>query len=139
MKLITGIDSKGKIVDVDIFNEGLRYFAGQRVVLRCDKEKQKRTINQNDALWRWNEMLANDAGTTPNEMHYLMCGEIFGYKNIKIYDKRTTEVKILLKEVDVPRKTTSKLTTIEFSEYITNYFNKAQELFNYSLPPFGWE
>ena len=53
MILKTGIDEKGKIVDIDIFNEGLKYFAGKQVVLRCDEEKKKRTIDQNDALWRW--------------------------------------------------------------------------------------
>jgi len=129
MKLITGIDNKGKIVDKEIWDEGLRYFAGQRVVIRCDKEKQKRTIDQNSALWRWDEILANHNGDTPNDMHYAMLGEIFGWKKIKMGDKIR----------EVPVKTSSQLSTKDFSDYTERYFIKAQELFNYSLPPFGWE
>lgn len=128
MKFTTGIDSKGKIVDEGIFNEGLKYFAGKRVVLRCDEEKQKRTLDQNDALWRWNDILGNHLGYTSRDMHYAMLGEIFGWREIKIHETI----------IALPRKTSSELNTKEFSDYVTNYFNKAQELFNYELPPFGW-
>lgn len=129
MKLITGIDSKGKIVDEAIFNEGLKHYAGKRVVLMCDKYEAHRTIDQNSALWRWNEILGNHLGYTSRDMHYAMLGEIFGWKEIKIHETI----------IALPRKTSSQLSTKEFSDYIERYFIKAQELFNYELPPFGWE
>ena len=129
MKLITGIDSKGKIVDRDIFDEGLKYFAGRKVTLGCSGFEEKRTINQNDALWRWDTLLANHNGDTPNDMHYAMLGEIFGWKKIKMGNKIR----------EVPVRTSSQLSTKDFSDYIERYFIKAQELFDYTLPPFGWE
>ena len=152
INLITGIKN-GKIVDEEIFNEGLKYFEGKKVIISCKEYDEQRSIDQNKALWRWNEMLAKETGDTPNDMHYLMCGEIFGWKKIKIYDLALTkfanqhqdlqnygfEEKIILKEIEVPRKTTKDLKTKEFSDYITQYFIKVQELFNYTLPPFGWD
>ncbi len=129
MKLITGIDSKGKIIDKEIWEDGLKHFACKRVTLGCDEEKKKRTIDQNDALWRWDTLLANHNGDTPNDMQYAMLGEIFGWKQIKMGNKIR----------EVPVKTSSQLSTKEFSDYVERYFIKAQELFNYSLPPFGWE
>lgn len=147
INLITGIKN-GKIVDEEIFNEGLKYFEGKRIIITCRNYEEKRSIDQNSGLWRWNEMLAKETGNTPNDMHYLMCGEIFGYNRIKIYDRKTKqfnslrsinpELKVVLKEIEVPRKTTKDLKTKEFADYITQYFIKAQELFNYTLEPFGW-
>lgn len=128
MELNTAI-SKGKIVDEEIFNNGLKRFEAQRVRIRVENFYDKRTLDQNDALWRWNDLLGGYIGYTPNEMHYVMLGEIFGWKEIKILDRI----------VSVPRKTSSKMTTKEMSDYTVLYFNKAMELFNYGLPPFGWE
>ena len=129
MNLKTGIDSKGKIVDKEVWEDGLKYFAGKRVVLGCDEEKQKRTIDQNDALWRWDTLLADYTGDTPNDMHYAMLGEIFGWRPINMGERIRY----------VPNKTSSQLNKKEFSDYVERYFIKAQELFNYTLPPFGWE
>ena len=136
INLITGIKN-GRIVDEEIFNDGLKYFEGKRVVLTCRDYEEKRSLDQNDALWRWNEMLAKETGNTPNDQHYIMLKAIYGVKIIKVYNPKKPEE--LLDKFEVPRKTTKDLKTKEFSDYITQYFIKAQELFNYTLPPFGWD
>ena len=90
-----------------------------------DKKKNKRTIPQNDGLWRYNTILSNESGYTPNEIHYIMLGYIFGTKEIKIGNRTITK----------PVKTSSELSTVEFSHFVEIYPAVALELFNVTLPP----
>lgn len=94
-----------------------------------DKKKNKRTLDQNNALWRWDTELSQESGYTPSEVHYLMLGRIFGTKEIKIGNYT----------VEKPIKTSSELSTIEFSQYIEIYPAVAQELFGITLSPFSYD
>lgn len=94
-----------------------------------DKKKNKRSIDQNKGLWRWNNFLSQESGYTPNEVHYIMLGRIYGTKEIKIGNTTITK----------PNKTSSDLSTVEFSQYIEIYPAVVSELFGVSLPPFSYE
>ena len=94
-----------------------------------EKKKKKRSLEQNNALWRWDTELSQESGYTPAEIHYLMLGRIYGTKEIKAGN--TT--------VSKPIKTSSELTTVEFSQYIEIYPAVAFELFNITLSPFSYE
>lgn len=94
-----------------------------------DKKKNKRSLAQNDALWRYDTLLSRETGYTPNEIHYIMLGQIFGTKELKVGNRIISK----------PIKTSSELTTVEFSQYVEIYPAMAQELFNVTLPPFSYE
>lgn len=94
-----------------------------------DKKKKKRTNPQNNGIWRWDSELSTYTGYTPNEVHYLMLGRIYGTKEIKAGNI------IIVK----PNKTTSEMSTVEFSQYVEIYPAVAFELFNVTLSPFSYE
>lgn len=94
-----------------------------------DKKKNKRTNPQNNGLWVWDTILSQESGYTPNEVHYIMLGRIFGTKEIKAGNITITK----------PIKTSSELSTVEFSQYIEIYPAVAFELFNVTLPAFSYE
>lgn len=94
-----------------------------------EKKKNKRTIDQNNALWRWDTELSQETGYTPSEIHYIMLSKIFGTKEIRVGDSVITK----------PIRTSSELSTVEFSQYVEIYPAVAFELFNVTLSPFSYE
>lgn len=93
------------------------------------KKTKKRSLEQNNALWRWDSELSQESGYTPSEIHYLMLGRIYGTKEIKVGNT----------VVSKPIKTSSELSTVEFSQYIEIYPAVAFELFGITLSPFSYE
>lgn len=90
-----------------------------------EKKKNKRTLDQNNALWRWDTELSQESGYTPKEIHYIMLGQIYGTKRVG--------------KVDMPIKTSSELSTVEFSQYVEIYPAVAFELFGITLSPFTYD
>lgn len=107
-----------------IIREFHRKNIGKVVNMNLSNEK-KRTLEQNDALWRWDTELSEESGYTPKEVHYIMLGEIYGTKKVG--------------KVDMPIKTSSELSTVEFSQYVEIYPAVAFELFGITLSPFSYE
>ena len=128
MELITGVTS-GKISDQERLDEIFRSFEGKKIKISVKKWDEKRSIDQNRGLWRWNKILSDETGYTEEEIHYVMCGELYGYKTIKIGGK----------EIQKPIKTTSNMSTSEFSHHIMLYEIRAREFFGINLPPFSYE
>ena len=91
-------------------------------IVYTDSAEEQRTIDQNKGLWRWDKFLGNELGYTAKEMHYAMCGEIFGWYEFK--------------GKGIPRKTTRDLTKAEWQDYIRDYERIAGEQ-NVVMPPFG--
>jgi hypothetical protein len=102
---------------------------GKKVVTETKKWDEKRTIDQNRGLWRWNKILSDHTGFTEEEAHYVMCGELYGYKTLELGGR----------QIQKPNKTTSGMSTSEFSHHIMLYEIKARELFGITLPPFSYE
>jgi hypothetical protein len=96
---------------------------GKVITVNLSNEK-KRTLEQNNALWRWDNELSQETGYTPKEIHYLMLGLIYGTKRIN--------------NLDMPIKTSSELSTIEFSQYVEIYPAVALEHFGITLSPFSY-
>ena len=128
MKLITGIIN-GRVTDEERLNEIFKSFDTKKVEITVKKWTEKRSSDQNRGLWRWNKLLSDFTGYTEEEIHYLMCGELYGWKELEIAGHKITR----------PNKTTSMMNTSEFSHHIMLYELKARELFDYNLPPFSYE
>ena len=128
MKLITGIQN-GKPVDIGQFFENCKFFEGKKVDIDIKDHDEKRTVDQNSALWRWDNLLAEESGYTATEMHYGMCCAIFGVTTIEKPDGSKR---------DVPKRTTSNLTKAEWQDYIRDYRIIARDIYNYEMPNFGW-
>lgn len=128
MKLISGV-TNGKLCLQERFDEILKSYEGKSVVVEVKKDEGKRSSDQNRGLWRWNKILGDYTGYTEEEMHYMMCGELYGWKTLELGGKR----------IERPNKTTSQMTTSEFSHHIMIYQIRALELFGIDLPPFSYE
>jgi len=126
LKLITGIVN-GQPYDKERLDEIFKSFDSKKVAITVSKYDEKRTIDQNKGLWRWNNILANEIGDTPASIHYDMCGELYGWHTSKISKK------------EIPNKTTSGMSTSEFSHHIMLYKIKVLELFGIDLPAFSYE
>ena len=128
MTLYSGV-TNGKLCLQEQFDDILKSFEGKAVRVTVTKDEGKRTINQNKGLWRWNKILGDHTGYTEEEMHYAMCGALYGWKKLNVGGMT----------IDRPNKTTSLMTTSEFSHHIMLYRIKAEEIFGISLPPFSFE
>ena len=112
-------------------NKGKLDSRNQEIISQLDgefiikKKGEKRTTDQNDGLWRWDNLLADFTGEDTKKMHYLMCGEIFGWDEYDTFR--------------VPHKTTRNLSKKQWQDYIIQYRIKARELFDYEMPNFGWD
>lgn len=127
-KIITGVTG-GQIANRERLDEILRSFEAKKIIITVQEWDEKRSIDQNKGLWRWNKILSDHTGHTEEEIHYLICGELYGWKRIEITNK----------VFERPNKTTSKMSTSEFSHHIMLYEIKARELFDINLPPFSYE
>jgi len=109
--------------------ESAKYFESKKCTLVItDSSEEKRTIDQNKALWRWDSILAEEVGYTRMEMHYAMCCQIFG----------TTWVEIGENMIAVPKKTTSNLSKAEWQDYIRDYRVIARDIHSFEMPNFGY-
>ena len=110
--------------EAEILEMAKRFEAKRCKLVFTDSAEEQRTIDQNKGLWRWDKFLGNELGYTAKEMHYAMCGEIFGWYEFK--------------GKGIPRKTTRDLTKAEWQDYIRDYERIAGEQ-NVVMPPFGKE
>ena len=125
-QLITGV-TQGKLANEERHNEIIRSFEAKKLVITYKEWDEKRTVDQNSGLWRWNNIVAEEIGDTPASVHYDICGELYGWHISKTTGNPT------------PNKTTSGMSTSEFSHHIKLYEIKVRELFNINLPPFSYE
>jgi hypothetical protein len=128
LKLITGIVNC-QPYDKERLDEIFKSFDSKKVLITVEKYNEKRTNDQNKGLWRWNRILGDHTGYTDQEMHYTMCGELYGWKELNVCGK----------VMPYPNKTTSTMSTSEFSHHIMLYKIKALELFGIDLPSFSYE
>lgn len=78
------VDDAGKF-SVDRQREFLAWlaaeFRGKNVVVTVQRKVEKRSLDQNDYWWAVPvHILAEHLGYTPNQMHYALLGECFGYR-----------------------------------------------------------
>lgn len=111
--LWTGTVTDAKVVfdrDGRTLRDGLRQFEGKRIEAVIRPLKRKRSLDQN--AWLWGvaiPLLAESFGYDQHEherLHYNLLAECFGAE----YDQRFGR--------EVPRVTSSRLSTKEFSDYM---------------------
>ena len=128
MKLISSV-TNNKLALEEEFHNILKCFEGKVVRINIEKDEGRRSSDQNRGLWRWNKILGDHTGYNEEEMHYVMCGALYGWKQIEVGGIK----------IDRPNKTTSRMTTSEFSHHIMLYKIKALDLFGIDLPPFSYD
>lgn len=72
-----------------------------------DKYKKDRTKAQNSLMWMWLGIISNDTGESPENLH-----EIF-----KLRFLGTEKIQSMGYSIEIPKSTT-KLTTQEFTDYL---------------------
>lgn len=98
-----------KLIGRDRFKEYLYTLNGQQIELTLGKRAKKRTDKSNRYYWAYLHLLEQETGDDANSLHEYFKKE-FLPPNIEY-------LKSINREVEIP-KTTTKLLTIEFSEYI---------------------
>jgi len=81
--------------------------------IEITKHKKSRSVSQNRLMWMWLNIISNDTGNDPDDLHELLKMKFLG-----------TEKKVFMgSEIERPKSTT-KLSTLEF----TNYLDKIETL-----------
>jgi hypothetical protein len=119
-------DNKLYFTDQNYFNERIKEFEGQTVLVTIVSRKDLRTLRQNALYWSWLTILSNHIGYDKDELHEILKKEYFGAESFTI--------PIFGQEVSMERVTTTTKTTKQMSEYMNWIHNKAQEFYQITLP-----
>ena len=77
--------------------------------IKIEKWKKDRTLDQNALLWKFYEIIGNEIGNNPNDLHeFLKC---------KLLPPRF--ITVMGKTIKIPATTTT-LSTTEFTKYIND-------------------
>jgi hypothetical protein len=102
------------------YQNALRVFNGLDVVITISKPTKERSNPQNNYLWGVPyKLIADYTGNTTEDVHHEM-GNMF------LSEKTTSPIPKI--------KTTTKLTTTEFSEYVENIIKWAAEFLGLYIP-----
>lgn len=126
MKIIFhGIIKQGK-VKLDLAEKWLVYLSGlegQRIELALEKERHARTLSQNSYYWGVIiEILGNHFGYEPDEMH-----EALKFKFLRLHEGSGLETV----------GSTTKLSTVEFGEYLDKIMRWASSDYQVYIPAAG--
>lgn len=120
------IDELGKLhlSNPDSFKSELKKLAGRRVYILVDEERPNRSNNQNSYYWGVVlKLISEHTGYTPEELH-----DILKYKFLGVEDKK------ILNETVKVLKSTTKLNTLQFEEYLQRVRDWAQTKLNVFIP-----
>lgn len=127
------VDDSGHFAldDTRAFREHVQQFKGQQVVVSVDKRSRKRSTVQNNWIWGVAyPLIAEHCGYDAHEiesLHYDLLSVRFGTKAIApLIDGAPPRI--------VPTRTSSDLTTKEFSDYMDWIVRFAAEKFDVVLP-----
>ena len=103
----------------DMFNRWLGHFKDGQYRLEVNSLKSKRSDEQNRYLWLYYEVVSEDTGYTPEEIHEWAKGKFL-----------TRQIKELFGDKVRVKTSTTKLTKGQFSEYLM----KIEEATSIPLP-----
>ena len=122
----TGQVKGGKIVGIPRkrINEELAYFEGKHIEVVIRKRKRQRTTEQNNTMWMYFTMIAEETGYSKDEVYGIVT---------KLYLTRTkvNEATGAIYEYIIK---TSSLSTVEFNEFFEDIKRFAAQEFNLVLP-----
>ena len=75
--------------------------------IRIEKYKKDRTTSQNKLMWLWLGIISNDTGESPENLHNIFKLRFLG----------TEKIQSMGYSIEIPKSTT-KLTTQEFTDYL---------------------
>lgn len=90
---------------------GLPLDGKTEVVFR--EHKSKRSLEQNALMWKYYEIIGNEIGYTPEDLHEMMKAKIFGTKEMITKDLHGNKLVL-----NIPNGTTTKLDTKGMTEFI---------------------
>jgi 16S rRNA U1498 N3-methylase RsmE len=105
-------NGKLEIDDQDLFEMYLATLDGKEITVLVEKKKRHRTIKQNAYYWTCLSIIGNELGYTKEEIHTT-------FKAMYLVD-RTGKIPIV--------RSTTSLTTAEFTEYFDKIIRKVAEL-----------
>lgn len=115
-----GIVDGGLRVDKQgLFNNFLSKMNGTRVIISVEPEEKARTINQNRLYWLYIRIISEETGHGEDDLHALFKQKFLPNIKSRVFDEEVTVI-----------KSTTRLNTDEFSEYI----NKIEELVGIPVP-----
>uniref|UniRef100_A0A6M3M676 Uncharacterized protein n=1 Tax=viral metagenome TaxID=1070528 RepID=A0A6M3M676_9ZZZZ len=120
------VNEKGKLElsNPDTFKQEVLKFAGKRVYVVVDEEKQNRSTPQNNYYWGVVvKMLADELGYIPNDMHKILADDHAPKKILKVAGKDK-----------VIAKSTTEMKTDEFETYLESIRRFASLELNCKIP-----
>ena len=120
---------KLELYDRELFLKHCRTLEGLPVFISIERETNNRTSKQNAYLWAGPYRVISDCtGFTPDEVHEMMKAK-FNRRFKEVVNKQTGEVE----EIEFAGSTT-KMTTVEFSEYVEKIIAWASEFLGVVIP-----
>ena len=116
-------EGKLKLNNKRKFDDSLIKFEGKEVEIRIRERSSNRSREQNSLYWKWVDIMAKEIGYTKEEMHTLI-----KYKFLKrnVVDDDGVEQEII--------KSTTTLTSKEFSLFMNELLYWSNSTFNINLP-----
>lgn len=98
-----------KTVNDDVKNNAIKAIQGLEGVydITITKYKKDRTKSQNSLMWMWLGIISNDTGESPENLHNIFKLRFLG----------TEKIQSMGYSIEIPKSTT-KLTTQEFTDYL---------------------
>jgi hypothetical protein len=98
-----------KTVNDDVKNNAIKAIQGLEGVysIEITKYKKDRTASQNKLMWMWLGIISNDTGESPENLHNIFKLRFLG----------TEKIQSMGYSIEIPKSTT-KLTTQEFTDYL---------------------
>ena len=120
MKFFGKIENKKLVLDNNTgFNDYTASLKqGDLMILDIKKRRKFRSLNQNALYWKWLEIIGNDLGYDIEELHPT-------FKAMFLMD-RSLKVPLI--------RSTSKLSTIEFGQYLNKIEKFCNQELNITLP-----
>ena len=125
-KTINITKENGAVLYMDYIHESLdnalKTVANGKYTLSIKKAVKKRTIPANNLMWLWFECIEKETGEDKNVIHDFYCTKFL----------RSTET-IKGQDCNIVRGT-SKLTTVQFADFLDKVKAHAAEFFGMTLP-----
>jgi hypothetical protein len=98
-----------KTVNDDVKQNAIKAIQGLEGVydITITKYKKDRTASQNKLMWMWLGIISNDTGESPENLHNIFKLRFLG----------TEKIQSMGYSIEIPKSTT-KLTTQEFTDYL---------------------
>ena len=97
---------KSPAVQKNCIDHLLKYQLNGDIEVVFKKHKSTRSLNQNALMWKWYEVIGNDLGYDPEDLHEMVKAKVFGTKELKTKSLEGESVVLT-----VPNGSTTKLDT----------------------------